>query len=56
MEKKWIKGLLYAVFFVIFMVMVIGGQRHIGYAGLCVQMIGLIGLLVLLYLYNKKYT
>lgn len=55
MEKKWINGVIYGILFIVFMTMVIVGQRHIGYAGLSVQMIGLAGLLILLYLYNKKY-
>jgi hypothetical protein len=38
-----------------FMALVIGGQRHIGYAGLGVMLIGLAGLLAQLWLYNRQY-
>ena len=31
------------------------GQSQIGYAGLAMELVGLAGLLILLYLYNRKY-
>lgn len=55
MHMKYIIGALYLLIFVISMVLIITGQRTIGPAGLAVMLIGLLGILVLLYLYNKKF-
>ena len=52
---KYIIGALYLLIFVISMVLIITGQRTIGPAGLAVMLIGLLGILVLLYHYNSKY-
>lgn len=52
---KWIVKLLYLLVFIFSMVLIIVGQRRIGPAGLLVMLIGLVGILVLLYLYNKKF-
>ena len=54
MEGK-IGTILKAVLFVIFLVMVIWGQRQIGYGNLAMMLIGLAGMLGLLYSYNRKY-
>lgn len=35
--------------------MIIGGQKHVGYAGLAVELIGLIVLVALLFIYNSRY-
>jgi len=50
-----IKKLLYTVVFILSMVLVIKGKSINGYMGLSVMMIGLIGILSELYLYNKRY-
>ena len=42
--------------FIISIALVVLGQRNIGLDGLVVMLIGLTGLLVLLYLYNRGYT
>lgn len=52
---KWIIRLLYLLVFVVSIVLIVAGQRRIGPAGLLVMLIGLAGILVLLYLYNKKF-
>ena len=52
---KWIVKLLYLLVFVVSMILIVTGQRKIGPAGLLVILIGLIGILFLLYLYNKKF-
>ncbi|GEM03125.1 hypothetical protein HMI01_01130 [Halolactibacillus miurensis] len=44
-----------AVLFVVFIAMVIIGQRTIGHMYLLMQLVGLTGLLVLLWNYNRKY-
>lgn len=43
------------VAFIVFMLMIILGQRNVGWTGLGVEIVGLIGLLTQLFLYNKKY-
>lgn len=40
--------------FIIFLLMIIIGQKHIGIPGLCIMLVGLVGLLTQLFLYNKK--
>ncbi|WP_164704126.1 DUF6903 family protein [Clostridium isatidis] len=40
--------------FIIFLGMIIIGQKHIGIQGLCVMLAGLTGLLTQLFLYNRK--
>ena len=54
MDNK-LKISMMVIVFVVCMSMVIVGQRHVGYAGLASEFIGLIGLLVLLYFYNRKH-
>lgn len=53
--KKLIIGILAAIVVVICIVLVVIGQKNIGYAGLGMEMLGLAGLLVLLGLYNHQY-
>lgn len=53
--KKIIIGILVAIVFVVCVVLVVVGQREIGYAGLGKQLIGLAGLLTLLGIYNHQY-
>lgn len=43
------------VVFVVCLGLVIIGQRNISLTGLSMELIGLVGLLVLLFLYNRKY-
>ena len=52
---KWILRLIYLLIFAGSMALIVTGQRNIGPAGLLLMMIGLAGILILLYLYNKKY-
>jgi len=40
--------------FIVFLSMIIIGQRNIGIPGLCIMLLGLTGLLTQLFLYNKK--
>ena len=53
MEK--IRCMLGTVLFAVFLGVVIWGQRQVGYGNLAAMLAGLIGLLALLYCYNKKY-
>ena len=41
--------------FVISIILTIVGQRHIGYAGLTLEAVGVAGVLTVLYLYNRAY-
>ncbi len=54
-NKKWIVVLINAVLFIACMALVIVGQRRIEATGLIMQLTGLVGILVLIYLYNRKY-
>ena len=52
---KWIVRLIYLLIFAGSMALIVTGQRNIGPAGLLTMIIGLAGILILLYLYNKKF-
>lgn len=52
---KWLIRLLYLLVFIVSMVLIVVGQRNIGPTGLLIMIIGLAGILFLLYLYNKKF-
>lgn len=54
-NKKIVIGILIALFFVACMALVIGGHRIIGWNGLLMQLAGLAGLILLLWLYNRQY-
>ena len=47
--------ILKLILFIVFLTMIIKGQKTVGYKNLAQMLIGLAGLLVLLYSYNKKY-
>lgn len=53
---KYIIRIIYLLIFIASMVLIVTGQRNIGYTGLLTMLVGLAGILVLLYLYNKKYV
>ncbi len=55
MEHKTWKHIIIALSFIVSLSMVIIGQKYIGYAGLVTQLVGLTGLLILLYIYNRRY-
>ena len=48
--------ILYLLIFIASMALIVTGQRNIGPAGLLTMLVGLAGILALLYLYNKKYV
>lgn len=52
---KWMLRLVYLLIFAGSMALIVTGQRNIGPVGLLVMVAGLAGILILLYLYNKKY-
>lgn len=43
------------VLFVISVALVFIGQKNVGYTGLGMEIIGLVGILIVLYLYNRQY-
>ncbi len=53
--KKILIGIIVAVVFAASVALVVIGQKHIGPKGLGMMMAGLIGLIVLLGLYNRQY-
>lgn len=53
--KKVVVGLLVAVMFCVCITLVIVGHRNIGLQGLITELIGLAGLVFLLWLYNRQY-
>ena len=52
---KYVIRLLYLLVFIASMALIVTGQRKIGPGGLATMLVGLLGILLLLYLYNKKY-
>lgn len=54
-NKKWIMIIINAALVALCLALVIVGQRNIVMSGLGLQLLGLGGILLLLYLYNKKY-
>jgi len=53
---KYIKIIWNLLAFVVSTALIIIGYRSIGYLGFTIQIIGLAGLLTLLYRYNRRYT
>ena len=54
MSKK-VKTIIALILAVICLFLIVTGQRNISMQGLITEVIGLVGLLVLLYLYNRQY-
>lgn len=53
--KKIIVRIVAFVFFIICIALVVTGQRNIGIQGTLVMLLGLAGLILLLYCYNRKF-
>lgn len=53
---KYVIRILYLLIFIASMALIVTGQRNIGPVGLLTMLVGLAGILALLYLYNKKYV
>ncbi len=51
---KWVKIGLNVFGFIICVFMIVSGQRNIGYTGLLIMLVGLLGLLALLFEYNHR--
>lgn len=54
-NKKLIKNLILFVIFIVGVVLQILGQRIESYMGLAIQFVSLIMLLLVLFIYNKRY-
>lgn len=54
MDNK-VKSAVLIVVFIVCLMMIILGQRNVGYTGLAVEFVGLIGLLVVLFIYNREH-
>lgn len=54
-SKKIIAAVIVLIVFVVCVVLVVTGQRNIGAVGLLTQLVGVAGLIVLLWLYNRQY-
>ena len=50
-----IKNIILLIIFIVCIALIVVGQKNISAMGLAMELIGLAGLLVLLYLYNRKY-
>lgn len=53
--KSWMWKILYLIIFIVCIALLVLGQRNIGVEGLLVMLVGLAGILGLMYIYNKKY-
>lgn len=53
--KKLIAAVIVLIVFIVCVVLVVTGQRNIGAPGLFTQLIGVAGLIFLLWLYNRQY-
>ncbi len=55
MMNHTVQNILLLLLFVASVVLVVVGQKNIGYAGLSAELIGLAGVISVLYIYNKRY-
>ena len=55
MNSSTVRNIIMCVAFVIFLAMIIVGQSQISVSGLAMEVIGLIGLRTLLFVYNHRY-
>lgn len=53
--NKWVKIILYVLIFCVCLALIITGQKTVGVKNLLLQLVGLAGILAMLYGYNKKY-
>lgn len=50
-----IRNIIMLVVFIVCLVLIVAGQKNISAMGLTMELVGLVGLLTLLFLYNRKY-
>ena len=52
---KTIKNIIAIVLVLVCLFLIVSGQRTISFQGLMMELVGLAGLLIMLYLYNRKF-
>lgn len=50
-----VRNIIMLIVFIVSLALIIIGQKHIGVPGLMQELIGLVGLLTILFVYNKRY-
>lgn len=50
-----VKNIIMGIIAIVCLALIVVGQKHIGASGLIMELVGLAGLLTLLFLYNKRY-
>ena len=55
MSKGIIRNVIKVIVFIVCLALIIIGQKNISAAGLGMELIGLVGLLTLLFIYNHRY-
>lgn len=50
-----IRNLIMIIVFIVCLALIIIGQKNISASGLVMELIGLVGLLTLLFIYNRRY-
>ena len=50
-----VRNLIMIIVFIVCLALIIIGQKNISVSGLAMELIGLVGLLSLLFIYNKRY-
>lgn len=53
--KKIVVGILGAILFCVCIAFIVLGHRNVGLQGLIMELIGLAGCIILLWLYNRQY-
>ena len=50
-----VRNLIMIIVFIVCLALIIIGQKNISASGLAMELIGLVGLLTLLFIYNRRY-
>lgn len=50
-----VKNIIMLIVFMVSLALIIIGQKHIGVSGLVQELVGLIGLITILFIYNRRY-
>lgn len=50
-----VRKIIMVIVFIVCLALIIIGQKNISYTGLGMELVGLAGLLILLYVYNRQY-
>lgn len=53
--KRILIGIIVAIVFVVCVALIVIGQRNVGPQGLLMMLVGLAGLIFLLWMYNRQY-